>query len=71
MKSIADVVEHSGLAGYAEVALLLFFVVFLVVGIRAIGGDRAALDHAANLPLEDDSPISDTHTPADSFGRNN
>jgi hypothetical protein len=53
MKSIADVVEASGLAGYAEVALLLFFLVFVVVGIRALASDRAFLDHASHLPLED------------------
>ena len=48
MKSIADVVAGSGLAGYAEVALVVFFVVFVAV-IRAIATDRAALDHAAHL----------------------
>ena len=71
MKSIADVVENSGLAGYAEVALLLFFVIFLVVSLRALGTNRAAIDHAANLPLEDDSLPGDLHTSAPSTGRNN
>jgi cbb3-type cytochrome oxidase subunit 3 len=55
MKSIADVVAASGLAGYAEVALLLFFAVFLAVSIRALATNRAALDHAARLPLDDDT----------------
>ena len=57
MKSIADVVGSSGLAGYAEIALLLFFIVFLAVGIRALLTSRAALDHAARLPLDDDSSL--------------
>jgi cbb3-type cytochrome oxidase subunit 3 len=54
MKSIADVVSASGLAGYAEIALVIFFAVFLVVGVRALWGNRSALDHAARLPLDDD-----------------
>ena len=54
MKSIADVVGSSGLAGYAEVALALFFLVFVAVSIRALATNRAALDHAAHLPLDDD-----------------
>lgn len=58
MKSIADVVSASGLAGYAEVALVLFFAVFLVVGVRALGADRNALDRAARIPL-DDEPSTD------------
>ena len=40
----------------------LFFVVFLAVSIRAFGTNRAALEHAAHLPLEDDSPPIDIHT---------
>jgi hypothetical protein len=62
MKSIADVVSASGLAGYAEIALVIFFGVFLVVGLRALLTNRAALDRAANLPLDDDSPS--THSSA-------
>ena len=54
MKSIADVVQASGLAGYAEIALVLFFAVFVAVGLRALTTNRAALDHAAHLPLEDE-----------------
>ena len=54
MKSIADVVGASGLAGYAEVALLIFFVVFVAVGLRTLMTNQAALDHAAHLPLDDD-----------------
>ena len=54
MKSIADVVGSSGLAGYAEIALMLFFIVFLAVGARALLTSRAALDDAARLPLDDE-----------------
>jgi cbb3-type cytochrome oxidase subunit 3 len=55
MKSIADVVGASGLSGYAEIALLIFFAVFVAVGLRAVTTNRAALDHAARLPLDDDA----------------
>jgi len=64
MKSIADVVGASGLAGYAEVALLLFFLVFVVVGLRALLSDRTLIDHAAHLPLDDDAvPSLSSSTP--------
>jgi len=55
MKSIADVVGASGLAFYAEVALAIFFVVFVAVGLRLLVPSRQ-WDHVARLPLEDDSP---------------
>ncbi|HEX8944046.1 MAG TPA: hypothetical protein VF785_12990 [Gemmatimonadaceae bacterium] len=55
MKSIADVVSASGLAFYAEVALAIFFVVFVAVGLRLLVSSRQ-WDHVARLPLEDDSP---------------
>lgn len=54
MKSIADVVSGSGLAFYAEVALILFVLVFVVVALRVLLSDKRSLDDAARLPLEDD-----------------
>ena len=71
MKSLADVVGASGLSGYAELALLVFFITFIAVGIRALTADRAAMDHAARLPLDDDriadafraSPDADARDP--------
>jgi hypothetical protein len=56
MKSIADVVGASGLAFYAEVALAIFFVVFVVIGLRLLVPSRQ-WEHAAHLPLEDDTPV--------------
>jgi hypothetical protein len=58
MKSIADVVSASGLAGYAEVALILFFAVFVVVGLRVMAANKDTLDHTASLPLEDGEPLT-------------
>ena len=72
MKSIADVVGASGLAGYAEVALLLFFVVFVVVGLRALFTNRTALDHAANLPFDDErAPVAASTQAAAAPGQKN
>ena len=53
MKSIADVVSASGLAFYAEVALAIFFLVFVAIGLRLLGHSQQ-WDHAAHLPLEED-----------------
>jgi cbb3-type cytochrome oxidase subunit 3 len=64
MKSIADVVSASGLAGYAEIALVIFFVVFLAIGIRALATNRAAFDRAASLPLDDDTTPRTGHSSA-------
>lgn len=58
MKSIADVVSASGLQVYAEIALLIFFLVFLAITVRLVASRRRSWDHAANLPLEDDDPSS-------------
>ena len=54
MKSIADVVSAAGLAGYAEIALIIFFAVFMAVLIRVLFSRARNWDHAARLPLDDD-----------------
>lgn len=56
MKSIADVVGASGLAFYAEVALAIFFIVFVAVGLRLLAPSRQ-WERIASLPLEDDAPV--------------
>jgi cbb3-type cytochrome oxidase subunit 3 len=60
MKSIADVVSASGLAFYAEVALAIFFLVFVAIGLRLLGHSQQ-WDHAARLPLEDDASTRPAH----------
>ena len=53
---LSDVMSHAGLSGYAEVALILFVAAFLAVVVRLYWPGRAAeLDHAARLPLDDDT----------------
>lgn len=52
---LSDVVSHSGLSGYAVIALLLFVLAFVAVVVRALrpgAADRMRED--ARLPLDDD-----------------
>ena len=58
---LSDVVSHAGLAFYAEVALVLFFVVFVIVVVRTFRPSRrAGIEAEGRLPLEPDP--SDPHT---------
>ena len=52
---LSDIMGNAGLAGYAEVALILFFVAFVAVVFRTLAwSDREELDHVSHLPLDDD-----------------
>jgi len=55
MKSLTDVVSGAGLAGYAEIALIIFFLVFVAIGLRVLFSAHEArnLGEAAHLPLDD------------------
>ena len=55
MKSLTDVVSGAGLAGYAEIALLIFFLVFVAVGLRVLFSAKSTLEDAARMPLDDES----------------
>ena len=56
---LSDVVSHSGLAGYAVVALVLFVVAFVGVVAWALRPGAARRMHDdAQLPL-DDQPLDD------------
>jgi hypothetical protein len=61
VKSLTDVVSGAGLHFYAEVALILFFAVFIAIGLRLVLGGGRSWDHAAHLPLEDDVHPNATH----------
>jgi cbb3-type cytochrome oxidase subunit 3 len=61
---LSDVMSHAGLAVYAEVALILFFLAFVVVVVRVLRwSNREELDHVSHLPLDDDG--DDTHRTGD------
>ena len=53
MKSLSDVMSAAGLHGYAEVALILFLVVFIAVVARVLATRPQELDAIARLPLSD------------------
>jgi len=60
VKSLSDVVGAAGLQGYAEVALVLFLVVFIAVVARALSRRGQELDRIARLPLDDDATSTST-----------
>ena len=52
---LADVMSHAGLAGYAEVAMILFLLAFLVIVIATYRpSSKKDMDAASRLPFEDD-----------------
>lgn len=54
---LADVVGHSGLAFYAEVALILFAAAFAAIVWRAVSRSRASEYEAARqLPFDGGTP---------------
>ena len=55
MKSISDVVSGAGLAGYAEVALIIFFLVFVALGLRVVLSRTTSFAREAHLPFDDAS----------------
>jgi len=53
--SLGDVVGHAGLAGYAEVALILFVAAFLAIAVWTLLPRRKQeFDEASRLPLDDE-----------------
>lgn len=51
---LSDIMGHAGLAFYAEVALVLFLLAFVIQAARAYApGARAAMARAGELPLDD------------------
>jgi cbb3-type cytochrome oxidase subunit 3 len=51
--------SHAGLAGYAEVALIIFFVLFVAIVARVLApGRKAGYDAAARMPLDDETPVT-------------
>ena len=54
---LSDIMAAAGLSFYAQVALVLFLIVFVAIAIRTFLPSRSReLDEAARLPL-DDEPV--------------
>jgi cbb3-type cytochrome oxidase subunit 3 len=55
MLRLSDIVSHSGLSFYAEVALVLFLLVFLGVVISVMRpGSKPQMDAASRIPFNDE-----------------
>ena len=54
--SLSDVMGHAGLAGWAEVALVIFFAAFLGIVGYVLLRRRGAWERARRLPLDDGVP---------------
>jgi cbb3-type cytochrome oxidase subunit 3 len=64
---LSDIMGNANLSVYAEVALVIFLIVFLALSVRLfLPGQDAELREAARLPLDDDptpaaTPRGSTH----------
>ena len=48
-----DVMEHSGLAYFAEIAIIIFFAAFVLILARAIFMSRSEANRMLHMPLDD------------------
>ena len=63
---LSDIMSKAGLASYAEVAVIIFFVVFLVIAYDTFRrGRKEELEEASRIPLDDDVPSHLRTTPND------
>ena len=54
---LSDIMSHSGLSGYAIVAMVLFIIAFGGIVWKVFQGSRhEEYEHARRLPLEDGTP---------------
>lgn len=59
---LSDIMSHAGLSVYAEIALVLFLGVSIVITIRTFApSNRRALQEASMLPLDDGTLVT-VHT---------
>ena len=56
---LSDIMGHAGLARYAEIALILFMLAFVVVVIRTLRSPRHEIERQARLPLEPNGDAPD------------
>ena len=59
---LSEIMSNAGLAFYAEVGLVIFFIVFVAVAFRVLSPARkAGYDAAARMPLDDEHPVTPRH----------
>jgi len=54
--SLRDIVSNAGLTTYAEIALVIFFLVFVGIVLYVVLKRKSAWEHARHLPLDDGDP---------------
>lgn len=55
---LSDIMGKANLASYAEVAVIIFFIVFVAVVFNTFRRSRKQeLEEAAKIPLDDDVPV--------------
>ena len=60
--SLTDIMSHSDLSTYPQVALIIFLIVFASIAARVLlsGRRRDGLSRAANLPLDEARIVATT-----------
>jgi len=54
---LSDIMSHAGLSHYAEVALVIFLVAFLLIALSVFAPSRRKeFDEASRMPLDDVHP---------------
>jgi cation transporter-like permease len=53
---LSDIMSAANLAFYAEVALIIFLAVFMIIAGFVLLSRRQRWEHVARLPLEDEPP---------------
>ena len=53
---LSEIMSNAGLAIYAEIALVIFLLVFSAVALRLLFGNKKTWDDARYMPLDDENP---------------
>ena len=54
--SLRDVVSNAGMTTYAEIALVIFFLIFAGIVLYVLLRRKGAWEHERHLPLDDGEP---------------
>mgnify|MGYP001286662250 CR=1 FL=1 len=56
---LTDIMSNAGLAGYAEIALILFIIAFAAIAIRIfLPSRKGEMDEVSRLPLDDGHEVT-------------
>lgn len=56
---LSEIMSHAGLSGYAEIALVIFLVAFLLIAVAVFAPSRTReFEEASRMPLDDLHPQS-------------